>query len=270
MVKISRHVYIHFTAVMLWVVCWFCRRLEVTAVSYAVIFLHETAHLAAAAALGIRPSHIIFFPFGVNLKLKNSIIYSLPEEIILYIAGPLSNIVMALAALPMQKYGGLWRLFYINNIALFAFNILPVLPMDGGVIMKKILAHSLGNRRAGRILTASSVIVIAVLIAAEIFITLKNGINYNMLIVMIFLTGNIFTEKEKYHVDFVKELMYYKCKDNFKYKKVKTYLLKDAKSCRRLAENFAQGQHYVVFGENGAGKIDKIFTEKEIIEKLLE
>ena len=268
MIKTGRYVYIHFTTVMLWVVCWFCRRLEVTAVSYAVIFLHELAHLAAAAAMGLHPSRIVFFPFGVNLKLKSSIIYSLPEEIILYIAGPLSNIIMALAVLPMQKYGGLWKMFYINNIALFAFNILPVIPMDGGVIIKKLLAHTLGTRRAGQILTVSSVIVISALIIAEIFISLKTSFNYNMLIIMIFLTGNIFTEKEKYRVDFVKELMYYNYKDDFKYKKVKTYLLKDKKCCRKLAENFAQGQHYVVFSVND-GKIDEILTEKEIIEKLL-
>ena len=270
MVKICKYIYVHFTTILLVTACWFNRQLEVAAVSYAVIFLHETAHLLAAAAIGLRPSHIIFFPFGVNLKLKNNIVFSLSEEIILYAAGPLSNIIMALAALPFHNRNELWRLFYLNNIVLFAFNMLPIVPMDGGIIMKKILSYILGSRNAAKIMTVCSVFLITALVFAETYITLHYRFNFNIFFVMIFLTGNIFTVREKYHVDFVKELMNYKCKDDFKFKRVKTYLLKDAESSRRLAECFAQGRHYVIFCENKDGKICEICTEREIIERLLE
>ena len=44
----------------------------------------------------------------------------------------------------------------------------------------------------------------------------KNNFNFTILFAVIFLTGNIFTNKEKYYIDFTKELMFYKSKDKKK------------------------------------------------------
>ena len=51
-------------------------------VTYAVMILHELAHCLAAVCIGLKISHIDFYPFGVNLKLKNKFVYSLADEII--------------------------------------------------------------------------------------------------------------------------------------------------------------------------------------------
>ena len=103
--------------------------------------VHELAHTAAAAAIGLRISHITFFPFGVNLKLKNKIVGSLADEIILYASGPLINAVFALLAMLLYKRFPIYKLqyIYILNTALFIVNLLPAMPLDGGIILKKIL-----------------------------------------------------------------------------------------------------------------------------------
>ena len=48
-------------------------------VTYAVMILHELAHCLAAVCTD-KISHIDFYPFGVNLKLKNKFVYSLADE----------------------------------------------------------------------------------------------------------------------------------------------------------------------------------------------
>ena len=73
MIKISKGIYIHFLTVLLFIFCYINRKLEILAISYISIFVHEIAHLTAAIAIGLLPSRIIFLPFGVNLKLKNTI-----------------------------------------------------------------------------------------------------------------------------------------------------------------------------------------------------
>lgn len=270
MIKLCKYLYIHFTTILLFVVCFLTRKLEILAVSYSAIFIHELAHLVAALLIGLRPSHIIFFPFGVNLKLKNTIVYSITDEIILYFAGPFLNILMALLAISYLKNGNiLFRIFYLNNISLFVFNLLPILPMDGGIIAKKILSRRVGSRCAEKILKLVSGIFIMLLLLSEIYISMHHQFNFTVLFAMIFLTGNIFTNKEKYHIDFTKELMYYTNKDNHKIKKVKTYLIKNNINYRKLAENFDQGHYYIVFRENDIGKIEEILTEREIIEEIL-
>lgn len=268
-IKISRHLYIHFTTVLLFVLCYLNRRLEVLAVSYAAITAHELAHLAAAVFIGLTPSHIAFYPFGVNLKLKNSIIYGLSDEIILYAAGPLSNILMALASIPFIKQNQYANLFYINNIFLFLFNMLPILPMDGAAILKKLLAHKAGQRRAEAVLKVSTVFLIGILLAAEAFIFVHGQVNFSVLFTAVFLTGNLFTNKEKYRVDFLKELMFFRKKENFKFRKAKPYIIKEHESYNELARNFSQGSYYIVFEENIGGGINKIVTEKQIVEKIL-
>ena len=98
MIKLTKHLYIHSLTVVLFVVCYITRRLELLFMSYMIMTVHELSHLLAAVCIGLKPSRVVFYPFGVNLKLKNRIIYSVSDEVILYFAGPLSNIVMALAA----------------------------------------------------------------------------------------------------------------------------------------------------------------------------
>jgi len=238
-------------------------------VSYGSIFLHELAHLIAAVCIGLRCSHIVMYPFGVNLKLKNTIIYSLSDEIILYISGPMMNAVLSLMALFMLKRGEAWHIFYWNNLMLFVFNLLPILPMDGGVILNKIISRRIGAVSGGKVMRAISVFLIAMLIAIEIFLIILSRFNFSLMFICVFLAGNIFTNKEKYHLDYAKEIMYYKQKDKFKIKKVKSLLVKSDAEYKDLVKNFSMGSSYIIFKENENGKIDEILTEKEIIQEII-
>ena len=141
MIKLFPGVYIHFLTVALFSACYITGKLETLFITYLILFLHESAHLCAANAIGLKSSHICFLPFGVNLKLKNKMVYSLTDEIILYISGPLSNILMAVFAKMFFKEHFWYEDFYSKNIVLCIINLLPILPLDGGVVLKKIIAE---------------------------------------------------------------------------------------------------------------------------------
>lgn len=269
MIKICKGLYIHFTIVLLFAVCYFNRKLETMLVSYSVIFFHELAHLAAALLIGLRPSHITLFPFGVNLKLKNSLVYAISDEILLYLSGPLLNGIFALLSVPFLGINEYFTLFYYNNSALFIFNILPILPMDGGVVLKKILTRRVGYRCAEKILKTLSVVLILALVICQVLLLIKNNFNFSVLFATIFLTGNIFTNKEKYHQNFTAELMFYNRKDKKKIKRVKGYLIKNDANLMELVKNFSLGSNYVIFKEAASGEVEQILTEREIIEELL-
>ena len=192
MIKLSKGIYIHFTTVLLFVFCYINRKLEILCASYVLVFLHELAHLLAALFIGLKPYRIVFFPFGVNLKLKNSIIGALSDEIILYMSGPLLNAVLAILSIFFVK-NQYFNLFYYNNLGLFLFNILPILPMDGGILMKKILTARVGRRRSEIILKCTSFVLILFLILIQCYLLIKNKFNFSILLAVVFLTGNIFT-----------------------------------------------------------------------------
>ncbi len=60
--------------------------------------------MIAAMAIGLKVSDMTLYPFGVNLKLKNKMVYSLADEIILYLSGPLFNVFSELVSMTVYKY----------------------------------------------------------------------------------------------------------------------------------------------------------------------
>lgn len=170
--------------------------------AYLVILIHETAHLCAALLIGLKPESITFAPFGVNLRLKNKMVYSLADEIILYAAGPLVNAVFAVLALYIKNI----ELYRINT-TLFVLNLLPIVPFDGGMILMRILSNKYGFGFAKRLLyTISWVLGTAFFILA--CISVVNGIiNISLFIIAIFLIGNLLTAKSLYDADFINAVL---------------------------------------------------------------
>jgi len=269
LIKISKGLYIHYTTVLFFVICWFTRRLELLFISYFTAFLHESAHLLAALLIGIEPKYIAFFPFGVNLRIKSRIIYSISDEIILYMSGPLLNAVFALfTQIFMIKYS-FGSLFYWNNIGLFLFNLLPVLPLDGATILKRILSDKIGNKFAEKFLKAVSITLILILVSIEIVFVIKSSFNFSILFIVVFLTANIFTNTEKYSVNFLKELIYIKKKSKRDFARAEVYLISEDCDKRKLAENFNAAKSYVIMKRNKSGKISEIMTEEAVIDSIL-
>lgn len=269
MIKICKGVYIHYTTVMLFAVCWITRHLELLTLSYLTVFLHELAHLFSALLIGIEPSYIAFFPFGANLRIKSRIIYSLSDELILYMSGPLSNALLALFAQAFLRNCNYGRIFYWNNIGLFLFNMLPVMPLDGAVVAKRIISDKIGVRTAEKVLRYVSVMLVMLMISAEILFALKGSFNFPIVFVMIFLTANIFTNTEKYSMNFVKELIYNKSKRKKDFTKAEVCLVNEDYDERRLAERFNASKSYIIFKKNKKGNISSILSEEEIIDRIL-
>lgn len=266
MIKIFSGVYIHFLTIALFSVCYITGKLETIFITYIIMFIHELAHLVAAIGIGLKPSRITFFPFGVNLKLKNKLVYSLADEIILYIAGPLSNILMAVFA-KMFFDGFFWyEDFYLKNIALCIVNLLPIIPLDGGTILKKVLASKMGYNKSMTVMRILSFILIGV---GVIGICRLNMIerNFSAYLFLIFLGGNLFTVKEKYNVDILKNLMFWDKKIDLR--KTNILVAKAGEDLREILKDFTNTKYNILclIGENG--EIKKIMSEREVFNALM-
>jgi Zn-dependent proteases len=112
---------------------------------FAAVLWHEAAHAAAAVLLGFQVREIELLPFGGVARIERVDAAGTACEIIMAAAGPLASLVLAAAAclaregIPSQK---LWFEFYCQvNLMLAFFNLLPALPLDGGRILRAILAR---------------------------------------------------------------------------------------------------------------------------------
>ncbi|MEZ5812141.1 MAG: site-2 protease family protein [Rhizobiaceae bacterium] len=131
---------------------------------FACVVAHEFGHALAARRYGIDTPDITLLPIGGLARLER-----MPEkpseEIVVAIAGPLVNVVIALVLIVVfgaepgvaalehiddPAAGFLSRLATVN-IFLVVFNMIPAFPMDGGRVFRAILATRYNRARATRI-----------------------------------------------------------------------------------------------------------------------
>jgi Zn-dependent protease len=121
---------------------------------FGCVVLHELGHALAARGFGVRTRDIELYPIGGVARLDR-----IPEkphqELAIALAGPAVNIAIALFLAPLMWFDGygiglgasahswmeaFWQRMLWANLFLAGFNLLPAFPMDGGRVLRAVLA----------------------------------------------------------------------------------------------------------------------------------
>jgi Zn-dependent protease/CBS domain-containing protein len=145
------------------------RGLALVAIIFGSVILHEMGHAVVARSSGIPVRGIMLLPIGgITLmdpqdhmdSIKNPV-----RETWIAIAGPVVNILLAIVsgaillgrAHPIDLLSKPWitttalaRSFFWTNVFMFAFNLLPAFPMDGGRVLRAWLARKMEFQQATR------------------------------------------------------------------------------------------------------------------------
>lgn len=270
MIKLSKYLYIHWLFLVVCAFAYINRQLLDMAVCYSVITVHELSHLIAAKCLGLTPSHIVIYPFGLNLRLKNTMLYSISDEVILYMSGPLSNMIMSLLCLVFWEVNPLISKLYYVNLALMTVNLLPITPLDGGMTVKKLLNYRFGFDRGNSIMRVISFFILIILIVFSALLVYKNSFNPSVCIFTAFVLGNVILSKDKYNKSLMKELLYARDKKKTKGAyRAKVIGCGENESFLNVAKRFNQADNYFVFMTGKNNEVKKILSEEEIICSLL-
>jgi Zn-dependent protease len=108
---------------------------------FASVALHEFGHLIVARRLGIRTRDITLLPIGGVSRLER-----IPDEprheLWAALAGPAVSVAIAgiLYVWPAHPRGPFVESLFLANLSLALFNLLPAFPMDGGRVLRALLA----------------------------------------------------------------------------------------------------------------------------------
>lgn len=132
---------------------------------FGCVVLHELGHALAARRYGVPTADITLLPIGGVARLQRIPEHPL-EELVVAVAGPLVNVVIVVVLLilgarwPGTLIEGNPHFLVTNqlmtnlltfNAFMVPFNLLPAFPMDGGRILRALLALKLDYARATRV-----------------------------------------------------------------------------------------------------------------------
>lgn len=156
---------------------------------FSCVLLHELGHALIANRLGIGTKRILLFPLGGGAFLER-----MPtnprEELLIASGGPIVNILLALLCAPLiwwlspdgdrlallrylispSSNVAIYQvtlldyaivLFFLMNLMLALFNLLPAYPLDGGRMLRAGLTWPLGRRRATAVAAVLGVLAAA-------------------------------------------------------------------------------------------------------------
>ncbi|HLQ24052.1 MAG TPA: site-2 protease family protein [Gemmatimonadales bacterium] len=131
---------------------------------FTCVLLHEFGHILVARRFGVRTPDVILLPIGGVARLER-----IPEEprreLLIALGGPTVTLLIVVALYGVLRVGGgadpltppdpnsgsfALRLMWVNGF-LLVFNLIPAFPMDGGRVLRALLATRLGLVRATRV-----------------------------------------------------------------------------------------------------------------------
>jgi stage IV sporulation protein FB len=141
----------------------------VTLLLFGIVVLHELGHSLAAQYYGVTVKEIILLPLGGVAQLER-----IPEkpiqEFVIAIAGPAVNGVIAIVLIILNRLFGIggptedaslmiaqietgaldavFNYIFVTNLFLAIFNLVPAFPLDGGRVLRALLASRMSYARA--------------------------------------------------------------------------------------------------------------------------
>jgi len=131
---------------------------------FVCIVLHEFGHILMAGRFGVRTPDVILLPIGGVARLER--IPDQPrQEFLIALAGPLVTLAIAILLYilvlttgdrptlsdPVVSHSSFLVRLMAVNVYLLLFNLVPAFPMDGGRLLRALLASRVGLVRATRI-----------------------------------------------------------------------------------------------------------------------
>ena len=155
--------------------------------TFFAVLMHELGHLFAMWLLECNPKKIKLIPASIQITAPITKQYK--NDIIIAACGPLVNFVLFFSLyFNYIAFKNELVLYYsLLNLLIGIFNSLPVCGLDGGTVLKSVIAERKGPDKAAVILKIITLIIAALVIVAAITLIFRHKLNLSLFIIAIYL-----------------------------------------------------------------------------------
>lgn len=180
----DKYICIEETLIVITFLCIFSNKARIFLSNYFICYLfimfHEIAHILIATIFGYQLKRINIRLAGLNAVFKER--FEGIKGIIMYLAGPISNILLALIFKNV-------RIVFEINIALALINLIPILPLDGYNVLKLILRASTDDKAAKIYINYIQKVMEIILLILSIFMCIKSY-NFSLFLLLVYIKIN--------------------------------------------------------------------------------
>lgn len=177
---------------------------------FGCVFLHEMGHAMAGRWFRIPTMDITLLPIG-GVARMGDFTRSPLAELVVALAGPMVNVVIAIVLvmglsiqanlnsgneMTLSRMGPLQQLL-LANIGLVVFNMLPSFPMDGGRVLRSLLAFVMPYSKATRYAARTGQVMAIGMFICGIYYFSTFGISLLIIAVIVFMvcSGELLKER---------------------------------------------------------------------------
>ena len=164
--------------------------------TFIIIIIHETGHLIILKTFKVLVTKLTIYPFGGLIKTDKLINFSPLKELLISIGGIINQLILYIFFFYLYKYNLIntytYNLFLSINTSLILFNIIPIYPLDGYIILNSIFNITIPYLKSNIISLIISIITLI------IFILYSYNYKINSIFVISFLLYKLYNYLKDY------------------------------------------------------------------------
>ncbi|MBU9710285.1 M50 family metallopeptidase [Evansella tamaricis] len=220
---------------------------------FFIVFVHEMGHSVMAHHFQWRIKKITLLPFGGMAETEEYGNRPVKEEVLVVLFGPLQHLWLIggsylLLLTPIWNEGD-HNIFLFHNLTILLFNLLPILPLDGGKLLFSIQSYFYAFHKAYHLNFYTS---LSLLIILTVFSLTYMPFHLNLLVIIAFLWLHHYLEWKQRHFMFLRFLLERKRRiQKWSGKGVHVHVSPKISVADAMKQVNRQRYHYFVFGKNG-------------------
>lgn len=130
---------VNFLTIYFLLILLLCGYLKAGLVIFFIVIIHELGHVLFIKLFHYPILDITLYPFGGVTRVSKDINTLVLREVLIASGGIILQIVLFMVVFLLPLSIGTKALIYKYNLSIMVFNMLPIIPLDGSIILNAIL-----------------------------------------------------------------------------------------------------------------------------------